>query len=134
MSKTTKIISAAALVDVDGRVLLAQRPDDKDMAGLWEFPGGKIEQGETPEQALIRELKEELAIDTRSSCLAPLSFASHEYENFHLLILLYVCRRWWGSPVAVEGGTLAWVHAPRLRDYQMPEANAPLIASLQDLL
>ena len=134
MSKTTKIISAAALVDVDGRVLLAQRPDDKDMAGLWEFPGGKIEQGETPEQALIRELKEELAIDTRSSCLAPLSFASHEYENFHLLILLYVCRRWWGSPVAVEGGTLAWVRAPRLRDYQMPEANAPLIASLQDLL
>ena len=134
MSKTTKIISAAALVDVDGRVLLAQRPDDKDMAGLWEFPGGKIEQGETPEQALIRELKEELAIDTRSSCLAPLSFASHEYENFHLLILLYVCRRWWGSPVAVEGGTLSWVRAPRLRDYQMPEANAPLIASLQDLL
>ena len=134
MSKTTKIISAAALVDVDGRVLLAQRPDDKDMAGLWEFPGGKIEQGETPEQALIRELKEELTIDTRSSCLAPLSFASHEYENFHLLILLYVCRRWWGSPVAVEGGTLAWVRAPRLRDYQMPEANAPLIASLQDLL
>ena len=134
MSKTTKIISAAALVDVDGRVLLAQRPDDKDMAGLWEFPGGKIEKGETPEQALIRELKEELAIDTRSSCLAPLSFASHEYEDFHLIMLLYICRRWWGSPVAVEGGTLAWVRAPRLRDYEMPEANAPLIASLQDLL
>lgn len=134
MSKATKIISAAALIDVDGRVLLAQRPDNKDMAGLWEFPGGKIEMGETPEQALIRELKEELAIDTRSSCLAPLSFASHEYETFHLLMLLYVCRRWWGSPVAVEGGTLAWVRAPRLRDYEMPEANAPLIASLQDLL
>ena len=134
MSKTTKIISAAALVDVDGRVLLAKRPDDKDMAGLWEFPGGKIEKGETPEQALIRELKEELAIDTRSSCLAPLSFASHEYDDFHLIMLLYICRRWWGSPVAVEGGTLAWVRAPRLRDYEMPEANAPLIASLQDLL
>ena len=134
MSKTTKIISAAALVDVDGRVLLAKRPDDKDMAGLWEFPGGKIEKEETPEQALIRELKEELAIDTRSSCLAPLSFASHEYDDFHLIMLLYICRRWWGSPVAVEGGTLAWVRAPRLRDYEMPEANAPLIASLQDLL
>lgn len=134
MTKPTKIISAVALVDVDGRILLAKRPDDKDMAGLWEFPGGKIEQGETPEQALIRELKEELAIDTRSSCLAPVSFASHEYEHFHLIMLLYVCRRWWGSPVAVEGGELIWVRAPRLRDYQMPEANAPLIAALQDLL
>ena len=134
MSKKTIMISAAALVDVDGRVLLAQRPDDKAMAGLWEFPGGKIEAGETPEQALIRELKEELSIDTRSSCLAPLCFASHEYDDFHLIMLLYVCRRWWGSPVAVEGGQLQWVRAPRLRDYQMPEANAPLIASLQDLL
>ena len=134
MTKKTKMISAAALIDVDGRVLLAQRPDDKDMAGLWEFPGGKIELGETPEQALIRELKEELSIDTRSSCLAPLCFASHEYDEFHLIMLLYVCRRWWGSPAPVEGGALQWVRAPRLRDFEMPEANAPLIASLQDLL
>ena len=134
MTKKTKMISAAALIDVDGRVLLAQRPDDKDMAGLWEFPGGKIEAGETPEQALIRELKEELSIDTRSSCLAPLCFASHEYDEFHLIMLLYVCRRWWGSPAPVEGGALQWVRAPRLRDFEMPEANAPLIASLQDLL
>ena len=134
MTKKTKMISAAALIDVDGRVLLAQRPDDKDMAGLWEFPGGKIELGETPEQALIRELKEELSIDTRSSCLAPLCFASHEYDEFHLIMLLYVCRRWWGSPAPVEGGALQWVRAPRLRDFDMPEANAPLIASLQDLL
>lgn len=134
MTKKTKMISAAALIDVDGRVLLAQRPDDKDMAGLWEFPGGKIELGETPEQALIRELKEELSIDTRSSCLAPLCFASHEYDEFHLIMLLYVCRRWWGSPAPIEGGMLQWVRAPRLRDFEMPEANAPLIASLQDLL
>lgn len=134
MTKKTKMISAAALIDVDGRVLLAKRPDDKDMAGLWEFPGGKIEAGETPEQALIRELKEELSIDTRSSCLAPLCFASHEYDEFHLIMLLYVCRRWWGSPAPVEGGELQWVRAPRLRDFEMPEANAPLIASLQDLL
>ena len=134
MTKKTKMISAAALIDVDGRVLLAQRPDDKDMAGLWEFPGGKIELGETPEQALIRELKEELSIDTRSSCLAPLCFASHEYDEFHLIMLLYVCRRWWGSPAPVEGGALQWVRAPRLRDFDMPKANAPLIASLQDLL
>ena len=134
MTKPTIMISAAALIDIDGRVLVARRPDDKDMAGLWEFPGGKIEPDETPEQALIRELKEELAIDTRSSCLAPLCFASHDYDKFHLVLLLYVCRRWWGTPTAIEGGTLAWVRAPRLRDYKMPEANAPLIASLQDLL
>ena len=130
----TKYIVAAALVDVDGRVLLAQRPDDKPMAGLWEFPGGKIEAGETPEAALIRELQEELSIDTKSSCLAPLSFASHSYETFHLVMLLYICRRWWGSPQPVEGGTLQWVRAPRLRDFVMPEANMPLVAALQDLL
>ncbi len=130
----TKYIVAAALVDVDGRVLLAQRPDDKPMAGLWEFPGGKIEAGETPEAALIRELQEELSIDTKSSCLAPLSFASHSYETFHLVMLLYICRRWWGSPQPVEGGTLQWVRAPRLRDFEMPEANMPLVAALQDLL
>lgn len=130
----TRYIVAAALVDVDGRVLLAQRPDDKPMAGLWEFPGGKIEAGETPEAALIRELQEELSIDTKSSCLAPLSFASHSYETFHLVMLLYICRRWWGSPQPVEGGTLQWVRAPRLRDFEMPEANMPLVAALQDLL
>jgi len=130
----TKYVVAAALVDVDGRVLLAQRPDDKPMAGLWEFPGGKIEAGETPEAALIRELQEELSIDTKSSCLAPLSFASHSYETFHLVMLLYICRRWWGSPQPVEGGTLQWVRAPRLRDFEMPEANMPLVAALQDLL
>ena len=130
----TKYIVAAALVDVDGRVLLAQRPDDKPMAGLWEFPGGKIEAGETPEAALIRELQEELSIDTKSSCLAPLSFASHSYETFHLVMLLYICRRWWGSPQPVEGGTLQWVRAPRFRDFEMPEANMPLVAALQDLL
>lgn len=130
----TKYVVATALVDVDGRVLLAQRPDDKPMAGLWEFPGGKIEAGETPEAALIRELQEELSIDTKSSCLAPLSFASHSYETFHLVMLLYICRRWWGSPQPVEGGTLQWVRAPRLRDFEMPEANMPLVAALQDLL
>ena len=130
----TKYIVAAALVDVDGRVLLAQRPDDKAMAGLWEFPGGKIEAGETPEAALIRELQEELSIDTKSSCLAPLSFASHSYETFHLVMLLYICRRWWGSPQPVEGGALQWVRAPRLSDFEMPEANMPLVAALQDLL
>lgn len=130
----TKYIVAAALVDVDGRVLLAQRPDDKPMAGLWEFPGGKIEAGETPEAALIRELQEELSIDTKSSCLAPLSFASHSYETFHLVMLLYICRRWWGSPQPIEGGALQWVRAPRLRDFEMPEANMPLVAALQDLL
>lgn len=130
----TKYVVATALVDVDGRVLLAQRPDDKPMAGLWELPGGKIEAGETPEAALIRELQEELSIDTKSSCLAPLSFASHSYETFHLVMLLYICRRWWGSPQPVEGGTLQWVRAPRLRDFEMPEANMPLVAALQDLL
>ena len=133
-------VSAVALVDTDGRVLLAQRPNEKPMAGLWEFPGGKIEIGETPEQALIRELHEELAIDTAESCLAPISFASHSYAAtqtypaFHLLMMLYVCRRWQGRPHPVEGGQLKWVRPRQLRDYPMPAADIPLIAALQDLL
>ena len=134
MTKKIVHVVACALVDVDGRVLLAKRPEGKSMANLWEFPGGKIESGETPETAIIRELSEELAIDTKSTCLAPLSFVSHEYEAFHLVMLLYVCRRWWGTPQPVEASELAWVRAPRLRDYDMPDADKPLIAALQDLL
>ena len=134
------LVSAVALIDRDGRVLLAQRPDDKVMAGLWEFPGGKIESGETPEMTLIRELHEELGIDTAASCLAPLSFASHSYAAnqshtaFHLLMMLYVCRRWQGRPHPIEGGQLKWVRPQQLRDYPMPTADIPLIATLQDLL
>ena len=134
------LVSAVALIDCDGRVLLAQRPESKTMAGLWEFPGGKIELGETPETALIRELDEELGINTAASCLAPLCFASHSYgpsDNrpaFHLLMMLYVCRRWQGRPQPIEGGTLKWVQPQQLRDYPMPEADIPLIAALQDLL
>ena len=134
------LVSAVALIDHDGRVLLAQRPEDKPMAGLWEFPGGKIEPDETPETALIRELDEELGINTAATCLAPLSFTSHSYaasdtrEAFHLLLLLYVCRRWQGQPQAIEGGTLKWVWPQQLRDYPMPEADISLIATLQDLL
>jgi len=134
------LVSAVALIDTDGRVLLAQRPAGKSMAGLWEFPGGKIEAGETPEAALIRELNEELAINTAASCLAPLSFASHSYEKpdtdtpFHLLMMLFVCRRWQGRPQTVEGGALKWVRPQQLRDYPMPAADIPLIAALQDLL
>ncbi|MGC6516615.1 MAG: 8-oxo-dGTP diphosphatase MutT [Candidatus Puniceispirillaceae bacterium] len=134
MDKEIIHVVACALIDIDGRVLLAQRPAGKSMAGLWEFPGGKIEPGETPEAAIIRELQEELSIDTKSSCLAPLSFVSHEYEAFHLVMLLYVCRRWWGTPTAIEAQDLAWVRAPRLGDYDMPAADKPLIAALQDLL
>jgi len=134
MTKKIVHVVACALVDVDGRILLAKRPKGKSMADLWEFPGGKIEAGETPETAIIRELEEELAIDTKSTCLAPLSFVSHEYDDFHLVMLLYVCRRWWGTPKAIEASELAWVRAPRLRDYDMPEADKPLIAALQDLL
>ena len=134
------LVSAVALIDHDGRVLLAQRPEDKQMAGLWEFPGGKIEPGETPETALIRELDEELGINTAAACLAPLSFTSHSYtatetqQAFHLLLLLYVCRRWQGRPKPIEGGTLKWVQPQQLRDYPMPEADISLIAALQDLL
>ena len=134
------LVSAVALIDRDGRVLLTQRPAGKSMAGLWQFPGGKIETGETPESALIRELHEELNIDTSLSCLAPLSFASHHYDAsddqdaFHLLMMLFVCRRWQGRPQPMEGGTLKWVRPKNLRDYAMPAADIPLISVLQDLL
>ena len=128
------LVSAVALVDTDGRVLLARRPPGKSMAGLWEFPGGKVEPGETPEAALIRELKEELGIDTRESCLAPFTFASHAYEKFHLLMPLYVCRRWTGTVTAREGQELPWARPARLGDYEMPPADKPLVAMLRDLL
>ena len=128
------LVSAVALIDVDGRILLAQRPAGKSMAGLWEFPGGKVEPGETPEHALVRELQEELGIDTWSSCLSPLCFASHSYEDFHLLMPLFACRKWEGIPSPREGQTLKWVHAQDLRDYPMPPADIPLIPILRDLL
>lgn len=128
------LVSAVALIDVDGRVLLAQRPEGKSLAGLWEFPGGKVEAGETPEAALIRELREELGIETKQSCLAPLTFASHSYEAFHLLMPLFACRRWQGIPTPREGQTLAWVRANDLRNYPMPPADIPLIPILRDWL
>ena len=128
------LVAACALVDTDGRVLIAQRPPGKSMAGLWEFPGGKVEPGETPEETVIRELEEELGITTKPSCLAPLTFASHGYEDFHLLMPLYVCRRFWGSAQAREGQTLKWVRPRNLRDYPMPAADEPLIPYLVDLL
>jgi 8-oxo-dGTP diphosphatase len=128
------LVSAVALIDPDGRVLLAQRPEGKSLAGLWEFPGGKVEPGETPEVALIRELKEELDIDTWSSCLAPLTFASHSYEDFHLLMPLFACRKWQGTVRSLEGPELAWVKPNRLRDYPMPPADLPLIPILRDWL
>ena len=128
----TVLVSAVALVDVDGRVLLAQRPEGKAMAGLWEFPGGKIEPGETPEAALIRELEEELGINTWASCLAPLTFASHSYESFHLLMPLFICRKWEGVPSSKEGQTLRWVRPQNLRDYKMPAADIPLIPIIRD--
>jgi 8-oxo-dGTP diphosphatase len=127
-------VAACALIDADGRVLLAQRPEGKSMAGLWEFPGGKIETGETPEQSLIRELEEELGIVVKEACLAPLTFASHSYPDFHLLMPLYVCRRWDGMVTAREGQSLAWVRPNRLRDYPMPPADIPLISHLTALL
>ena len=127
-------VAACALVDTDGRVLLAQRPAGKPMAGLWEFPGGKVEAGERPEQTLIRELKEELGIFVNEACLAPLTFASHSYPDFHLLMPLYVCRRWEGTPMALEGQQLAWVRVNRLRDYPMPPADEPLVSHLMTLL
>ncbi|WP_299563124.1 8-oxo-dGTP diphosphatase MutT [uncultured Sulfitobacter sp.] len=126
------LVSAVALIDVDGRVLLAQRPEGKTMAGLWEFPGGKIEQGETPEAALVRELHEELGIETWSSCLAPLTFASHSYEDFHLMMPLFACRKWEGTVRAREGQTLKWVRPNEMRQYPMPAADIPLIAVLRD--
>jgi 8-oxo-dGTP diphosphatase len=128
------LVAACALIDADGRVLIAQRPAGRPMAGLWEFPGGKIEVSERPEQSLIRELKEELGIDVREDCLAPLTFASHAYPDFHLLMPLYVCRRWAGIAVAQEGQKLAWVRPNRLREYEMPPADVPLIAHLTTLL
>ena len=130
----TVLVSAVALIDRDGRVLLAQRPEGKSMAGLWEFPGGKVEEGERPEQALIRELHEELGIDTWESCLAPLSFASHGYEDFHLLMPLFACRKWKGQVQALEGQALAWARPNELRDYPMPPADLPLIPVLRDWL
>jgi 8-oxo-dGTP diphosphatase len=128
------LVAACALIDTDGRVLITQRPEGKPMAGLWEFPGGKVEAGETPEATLIRELNEELGIDTSASCLAPLTFASHAYENFHLLMPLYVWRRWKGIARGREGQALKWVRAAALRDYPMPPADLPLIPALTDLL
>jgi 8-oxo-dGTP diphosphatase len=128
------LVVCVALVDADGRVLLAQRPEGKPMAGLWEFPGGKVHAGEAPETALIRELKEELGIDVAASCLAPFTFASHAYETFHLLMPLYVCRKWQGEATALEGQRLAWVRPGRMDDYPMPPADVPLVAMLRDLL
>jgi 8-oxo-dGTP diphosphatase len=128
------LVAACALIDTDGRVLIAQRPVGKPMAGLWEFPGGKVQADERPEDALIRELKEELGIVVNETCLAPLAFASHDYADFHLLMPLYVCRRWEGQIHAQEGQKLAWVRPNRLRDYPMPPADVPLISHLTTLL
>ncbi|HUD51180.1 8-oxo-dGTP diphosphatase MutT [Parvibaculum sp.] len=128
------LVVACALVDADGRVLMAQRPEGKTLAGLWEFPGGKMEPGETPEDALIRELREELGIEVAKACLAPLTFASHTYTDFHLLMPLYVCRRWQGTVRSAEGQALEWVRPARMREYPMPPADEPLVAVLRDLL
>ena len=128
------LVAACALVDTDGRVLIAQRPEGKPMAGLWEFPGGKVEADETPEATLTRELREELGIDTSASCLAPLTFASHAYSDFHLLMPLYVCRRWQGTPRAQEGQALKWVKPKEIRQFPMPEADRPLVSALIELL
>jgi 8-oxo-dGTP diphosphatase len=128
------LVAACALIDADGRVLIAERPAGRSMAGLWEFPGGKVEAGETPEATLIRELKEELGIVVKEECLAPLTFASHAYADFHLLMPLYVCRRWEGTVRAQESQTLAWVRPNRLKDYPMPPADVPLISHLTTLL
>ncbi|MEX3011388.1 8-oxo-dGTP diphosphatase MutT [Hoeflea sp. TYP-13] len=133
-SGQTVLVAACALVDTDGRVLIAQRPAGKSMAGLWEFPGGKVEAGETPEEAVIRELQEELGITTRIACLAPLTFASHAYDDFHLLMPLFICRRYWGIPQAKEGQALKWVRPRDLRDFPMPAADEPLVPFLIDLI
>lgn len=128
------LVAACALVDADNRVLIAQRPEGKSMAGLWEFPGGKIKPGETPEETLIRELQEEIGVTTQTACLAPLTFASHSYETFHLLMPLFVCRRFTGIAVPREGQVLKWVRPQKMRDYPMPPADIPLIPALIDLL
>ena len=128
------LVVAVALVDIDGRVLIAQRPKGKSMAGLWEFPGGKVEEGEQPEAALIRELEEELGIDVSENCLAPFTFASHSYDDFHLLMPLYVCRVWDGTVTPKEGQVLKWVRPLQLKEYPMPPADVPLVAMLRDLL
>ncbi|MBV9349112.1 MAG: 8-oxo-dGTP diphosphatase MutT [Pseudolabrys sp.] len=134
MSAKLVLVAACALVDADGRVLLAQRPAGKPMAGLWEFPGGKVDAGERPEETLIRELKEELGITVEEPCLAPLTFASHAYPDFHLLMPLFVCRKWEGTPQPLEAQQLVWVKPNRLRDYQMPPADEPLVSHLMALL
>jgi 8-oxo-dGTP diphosphatase len=134
VSVKTVLVAACALIDADGRVLLAQRPEGKSMAGLWEFPGGKVETGERPEQSLIRELREELGIAVKEECLAPLKFASHIYPDFHLLMPLYVCRRWEGFVAPQEGQALKWVKPSELRNYPMPPADEPLISHLTTLL
>lgn len=134
MSAKLLLVAACALIDPDGRVLIAQRPADKQMGGLWEFPGGKVEPGESPEEALIRELVEELGIAVKEPCLAPFSFASHNYADFHLLMPLYVCRRWEGVPQALEHQALKWVRPAALKDYPMPPADVPLVPMLRDLL
>ena len=130
----TLLVVAVALIDRDGRVLLAERPAGKQLAGMWEFPGGKVDPGETPEAALIRELKEELGVDTEASCLSPFTFASHTYEKFHLLMPLYVCRVWEGLPQGLEGQRLAWATPKEMTGYPMPPADKPLVAMLRDLL
>lgn len=132
--KPILLVVACALLDPEGRILLAQRPEGKSMAGLWEFPGGKLDEGETPEAALIRELREELGVETQAACLSPLFFASHSYATFHLLMPLYICRKWQGRAVAREGQNLAWVKPDKLRDYPMPPADVPLVALLRDFL
>ncbi len=134
VAKPIILVAACALIDTDGRILIAQRPEGKSLAGMWEFPGGKVEAGETPEQALIRELNEELGIETKETCLAPLTFASYSYEKFHLLMPLYICRRYWGVPQSKEGQALKWVRARNLRDYDMPPADEPLIPHLIDVV
>ncbi len=128
------VVAACALVDADGRVLIARRPDDKPLGGLWEFPGGKVHAGEAPEDAVMRELHEELGVDVRESCLAPLTFASHAYDSFHLLMPLFVARQWRGTPAGHEGQALTWVRPVRLHDYPMPPADGPLVAHLRDAL